>query len=720
MAFVVGSLAAALLFAPNILGGSAARLAEQALDRKWDGRVEIGSMDLAWTQPQTFRGLKLFDPAGEEVLRGNLTLPGFLKWDSSEGIFHASFDVLELNVRRDMEGVSGLARAVGRGQVPWPQAPLDWSLAEFRAGDGLAQGRPYELAWNLGLGQWRDERRPGYLLRVHGVRGHISHGAHGKTVLTASGEVSLGGLEGHFDVLWERAQDGELSGHLIAEGLPSGVLAELAQGLAELPMWCGMSVDLKLLLGKRALEEAQQEPVAGAGLALLVELENEHTQGRLLGRWVDGTLRSGEGGLATFEAQLSGEVCKQLGARGLPEFLVLEPGEGLTWRWSARDFAWPLGGGALAAPAVYTLEGQVLGELALANASGQVLARLADGRFELTKAEQSPGLLKTSMILREASQDSERPGARVEYSLRAESGGGWPWAGPDVSYSLDSYGMSGATLDTVLGLDGLLLEILGEDVEGHASGSLRALRPKPHRFSLAGADGLLLEGLEFEGGRLRFAQGESRRLELPLGPRLAEVLLQPALPMLATIEPLANVLRVEATDLELAWADGRAYLTAGELVLDPGEVKVRLHPGLAGLFEAEPDPVAVPIVLLPVRLRVEGSLLRYVELTLPLAGEECDLLGTFDRSNQRLAFTTEASLSVAAHKLALPEAARSVLAGSAYIMEMTIGGTLSEPSLNFSAEVVGEFMNGGLQQLLSGTPISLLKSAVQSLVESDD
>jgi hypothetical protein len=718
-AFITGSLAAALLFAPNILGGSAARFIENALGRKWDGRLEIANVDLSWTGTQSVRGLQLFDPEGEEVMRGLVTLPGVLKWDSSEGQFLTSIDLEELNVHRDLDGVSGLARAVGRGQVPWPQAPLDWSVANFRGRDGLAQRRSYELAWHLALGQWRDDRRPDFLMRVHGARGKLVHTALGGTVLTATGQVSLGGLEGEFNVLCQRAADGAWTGHVQAEGLPSQVLEELAEGLADLPVWCGESVDLSVFLGEQALRGADQEPVLGEGTPVLVQLNSEHAQGRVLGLWSEGQLLAGDGGMATFEARLPGELCSQFGSRALPAALALDPGEELNWRWVARDYALPLWGAGATTPASYTVEGQVLGELTLADANGEPLARLAQGSFKLLKSSTSRPELHTSAILRPIQHTPEQPGARVEYKLRAESEVDWPWAGSEVSYAADGYGLTGSTLDAVLGLDGLLDELLGEGVEGHAAGDLRSSTSRPHRVSLGNTEGVLLEGLEFQDGRLHYARGETRQLELPLGPNLARVLVQPAVPLLATLEPISGRLRLEATDLELAWVDGGAYLVAGELVLDPGEVNVRLHPGLAGLFEAEPEPGPMPLVLLPVRVSAEGSLLRYSELTLPLAGEECDLVGTFDRDTGRLAFMTEASLLVAAHKLALPMGARSVLTDSAYILEMTISGTLGEPSLNFSAEVVGQFMNGGIQQLLRGTPISLLNGAVQSLIEND-
>lgn len=720
MAFIVGSVTAALLFAPNILGGSAARLIEKALGRKWDGHLEITSMELAWTQPQTLGGVRLFDPDGEEVLRGSLTLPGFLNWERNEGRFTADFDLAEVNVHRDLDGVSGLARAVGRGEVPWPLAPLGWEVAEFRGQDGLEQNRPYELNWNLALGQWSDDRRPDFLLGVHGVQGKVVHSAAGETVLTAAGQVSLDGLEGDFDVLWQRAPDGRVSGHLTGKEVPSDVLEELLSGLVDLPVWCGESVDLSLLLGERILLAAEQEVAPGEGVALLVELNSEHAQGRLLGRWSKGQVLAGKAGLATFEAQLPGELCSRFGAQALPGYLALEPGEPLRWRWSAREFSWPLWDADPGAQSNYTVEGQVLGELTLADGAGQGLARLADGRFELTKSGSTLAELSTSVILRSTAADASQPGARVEYGLRSDLEGAWPWAGEQVSYALDGFGLRGETLDEVLGLKGLLAEVFGEELEAHLSGKLRGGDSEPHSLSLANGDGLLIDGLEFQDGRLRFAKGETREVELPLGPQLGRVFLQPALPLLVTLEPISKILRLEATDLELAWRDGRAYMTAGELVFDPGEVDALLHPGLAGLFEAQPRPGPAALILLPVRVRAEGSLLRYSELTLPLAGEECDLVGTYDRDTGLLSFSTEATLLVAAHKLSLPEGARSVLGGSGYMMEMAIGGTLGEPTLNFSAEVVGELVNGGMQQLLRGTPISLFNGAVQSLIEKDD
>ncbi len=71
-------LLAAILISPTLLAGPAARLLERRFGLARDGRLEIGSLELAWFGPQSARDVRLLDPSGEGVLDASVELPSLL------------------------------------------------------------------------------------------------------------------------------------------------------------------------------------------------------------------------------------------------------------------------------------------------------------------------------------------------------------------------------------------------------------------------------------------------------------------------------------------------------------------------------------------------------------------------------------------------------------------------------------------------------------------
>jgi hypothetical protein len=79
-AFVFGAILAVALFAPQLLGGWAARGAETWLSQMVDGRVTVGGAELSWSDGTRLREVVLVDEADKELLRGTLRGPSLAEF----------------------------------------------------------------------------------------------------------------------------------------------------------------------------------------------------------------------------------------------------------------------------------------------------------------------------------------------------------------------------------------------------------------------------------------------------------------------------------------------------------------------------------------------------------------------------------------------------------------------------------------------------------------
>ena len=709
-------MVAALIFAPSLLGGSAARLLAQALGEDLDGRIELDSVDLAWDRSQVLRGLRLYDPDGVEILAGSVSVPGLLHWDHPVGPLSIGLEISEIELRRDVDGVTGLARALGSGGVPWPAASLTGDFGGLSLEEGLEQDRPYILDWNVDRMRITDDRRPDFVLRAEGLEGSVRYSARGAIEIRAAGAVRLDDVEGRFRLHWTQSPDGVRQGHFEATDIPSRAARELSAGLLDLPMWCGERLSCTLDQSGADDDDADR-----------VQLDVQGQAGKLTyeGILKAGRLELGPEGSLKLESRLS-QACVDTMGQG---WLALRPLGAVTWSAEATEFSWPSpwGDDQGGAPS-YRWQGQVHGELGLQGADDRLAVRLSDANFALertpseTLAFHATGGLREGTASDPALEASDALGAQFSLDLEGASGPALPIGRAGDHYVFKGEGLPAAIVDALVDGNGLLTEALGGNVDLGLSGPAFEARDSVHMLELDSPN-LVLIDTPVQDGIVSLNTQPERPIQVPLSLRICEAILGPALPILQAIEPVGDSLRIMADDLQLELDQGVLRYHSGELHLDPDEFVARLHPGLGGLFGPEEDQAVRSMRLLPVRIRFDGDILHYLDLDLTLAGEDCDLSGgSFDRARMEVNFPLNATLRVAAHKLQLPSDARAVLEDSDYTVDMQIVGPLGKPDLRFSAEVIADLMNGGVRQLLNDAPLGLdlLENWLGNLLRAGD
>ena len=701
-AFALGSVLAALLFAPSLLGGSAARFLEGALGKDLFGHLELERVNLAWNEYQEIEGLRLYDNAGVQVMAGRVILPGILNWNADDAPLPVRMELSDLLIHRDETGMSGLELALGTEDGSWPEEELDLEFGEFRSELGLDQEFPYDLEIDVDQIRFLDDLRPDFLLRLHSVRARALRRRGGRVEVRVTGLASLDGVEGPFEVEWER-EPGELgSGKLLGNSIPSGALAELDMGLCHLPLLCGDRLELQAELaldagGDQRLSGTLEGDSGGAGFDLA---------------WDEDCLELDEEGRLGLHSSRVGDWLEQA---GLSAAGIQTVAQGAVWTAEASELDWSVDWFADSDddPArTVQLEGSLAQPL---------LFGASDG---LDSADPF-GMVWSEVRLQ---LDRDTGGQRVflaegkcgegELRLRVEGPAGecLPLSGGADRYEFSGSGLSGANLDVWLGAGGLIDELSTGPMSMVLSGPAGDLPGGQHMLHLRGND-LKLPPLGIRDGVVSMTTPEEQWAVLPMGPRACAGVLQPALPLLHQVDPVGPLLQVRAKELEFRLEDGRLRYLAGELELAPGELRFALHPGFGQLFEAEPSMDLEPMTLLPIRLRIEGNMLRYLDLDLPLAEEDCDLSGGMILLDSgRLDFSIRATLQVAAHQLQLPESARALIADSDYVVEMQIVGPLTEPDLKFSAGALAEFMNGGVRSLLKDMPLPMVKSGMERLL----
>lgn len=711
LAFALGSVLAALLFAPSLLGGAAARFLEGALGQDLFGRLELERVNLAWNEYQEIEGLRLYDNAGVQVMAGRVILPGILHWDADDAPLPVRMELSDLLVHRDTTGTSGLALALGTENGAWPGEELDLEFGEFRSERKLDQEFPYDLEIDIDQIRFLDDRRPDFLLRLHSVRARLLRRRGGRVEVRVTGLANLDGVEGPFEVEWER-EPGELGlGRILANRIPSGALAELDEGLCHLPLLCGARLELQAELGL--------DPSGGQRLSGSVQGDGGGAVFDLA--WDGDSLGLDGGGRLELNSSQAGNWIERA---GLASAGIRSVGPDSSWSAKATELDWSVGWltDADDDPArTMDFEGS-LGEPLLFGDSD-----LTAGSDSAAPGEppSSAGLTWSEVQLR---LDQDTGGRRVftaegrcgegELRLRIEGPAGdcLSLCGDRDSYELSGSGLSGVELDGWLGAGGLIDELSTGPMTIVLSGPAGDLQSGTHVLHLSGGI-LKLPPLGIREGVVSMTTPDEQWAVLPMGPQVCSGILQPALPLLHRVEPVGPLLQVRAKELKFRVDGGRLRYRSGELELAPGELKVALHPGFAALFEAEPSPDPEPMALLPIRLRIEGDTLRYLDLDLPLAEEDCDLSGGMVQlDSARLDFDIRATLQVAAHQLQLPESARVLIAESDYIVEMQIVGPLTGPDLKFSAGALAEFMNGGVRSVLKDMPLPMLQSGMERLL----
>lgn len=647
LAFALGMpLALLLVFvlaAPLLLAGAAARAVEDAFAAQHLGRLELGDVDLSWTQPQSVSGGRLLDPEGDTVASFSVDLPSLLdlarRGGRKLGRVRAE---LTADLIADDAGTTNLQRALtprdrattaGAGAGTGDREPRD----ESAPGELLSE---LELDLELILRRlsWSDPETRALgqevALRDVQLRGSLTPGQ--PLELDLKGRVSArtdGALKLHATLTELAGPAPSLVLECDVRSFPTG----LVDGLA------GLGGELQGLLGPSLDLHASGRGTAAGG-AFELRLESAAARVELATLLDDGRLG------------ITGDVSLDLPAARLDEWIAPSlPASLRVERVSSDAFAagLELGVAEFGAWLADTAAPFPAAELAVRD------LQLGDWRVAST---QAGGAEHTWTGLRAAAElDAQRSGSITLSSADADPlelalQFGPAADGPDLESSgfephgadLHVPGVPTALLDQLAGLDGQLVRLIGTHLDLHAAlpesppesagpptrGSLNLSSPQLDLVLNASyADGLLVLAPEGEAPALRYRAPERllsefapeldsaqllgdlslelESLELPLGPWLAGDLtpaelvrgartklavrlgalefthvLSDGSPMPVTLEPLV-------LDLQLADAAARVDL-AGGLQDSDGVLSVQLAAAdLTGLLA---EPALLPVV----------------------------------------------------------------------------------------------------------------------------
>lgn len=110
LALAAGASAALLLFGPSVLGGLAREGVVDWFNSTHDGSLEIEEYHMALFSDQELLGVRLIDPAGQQVLTCDVTFPGWLSFDTSNT--NVVTLKLDAEILVDPNGVSNIDRAL--------------------------------------------------------------------------------------------------------------------------------------------------------------------------------------------------------------------------------------------------------------------------------------------------------------------------------------------------------------------------------------------------------------------------------------------------------------------------------------------------------------------------------------------------------------------------------------------------------------------------------
>ncbi len=286
--------------APTLLSGYAAGLVERAFARRFQGRLEVGGLDLAWTGRQRLREARLTDPEGSEVARVSAELPGLLAIARGRG---KRLGTIRASARAQIvagdDGRTNLDRALAprgeKGERPRPERPepgssqaleelaleldLALELLRFEDANTRAVGAPFELSDAV----------------VHlsvAPGGSLSARAEGAMSGAAGGTLRLSAEIEHAFAPASDPAPPRLQADVHVAGLPAALLDNLARQGGLLTELLGQSVTIDL--------RASGTPQEGE---LELELSAERARVDLSAALSGGVLRAGEG--AALEVSLA-------------------------------------------------------------------------------------------------------------------------------------------------------------------------------------------------------------------------------------------------------------------------------------------------------------------------------------------------------------------------------------------------------------------------------
>jgi hypothetical protein len=683
-AFLFGAVVAALLFAPMLLGGPAARLLEGVLNERIAGSVAVERLDLYWTRRQLVV-LELHDPEGVEVGEFEVSLPGLM---TMLGLEEEQWSVLvqagRVEVTFDGEGGSSWSRAVAS---PETGGGGGLQFGRFDSRDGYRTSFPYQSMVHVDqLVMEGIDEVPVTLERCVLHTSYDPDGGH--ATLTFQAAVVRGvqpagrlGMTSAFAAprsrqagsgsAWRGAEAVNVEASV--EGLDTGLLDRL--GWLPWGELFGPTLD-------GALSIVDQDE----GRVVLADLNG----GRVLvdALW-EGRLLIGRGGEVAANLQIPLAWMEAALWPHLPVRTGIAPTRE-PWNLSVSGLQLPVGEFGAPWPARDAVLAGLRGEFSLrtdedlrlvSDGPVETVLELAAPRFTLALTDQAPQLGVQS--------------ANQERSLDALIGGHGDLARTldDRRYDLDltTAGLGVRLLDHLRGGDGLLPAFFHP-----ATTALRVERSGGvQRLVLEDSGGSLLAGQLVDG---HLVGGENDRAELQLDLERPEVaaFVGKLLPWFEDLRPGPGTSEAKLilTDYRLP-IRGDLSLSTATLRLRLGEVRYELAPGLhTALTDGSEERGEVALHLPDFRMRLDRQRVTFQELVIaPSAEEEIDFVGELDLVTESINLDCELPVHIAFDSEPLPGAEGALVA-------VRLTDTWRDPKKRPDTEAMNQFIT--LIQALGG------------------
>jgi hypothetical protein len=303
-AFAIGSLIVFVLLLPTMVGGLVKSGATSTFAESYRGSIVVGEAHLAWFQEQRLTGIVLRDPEGHDVASASAVLPSLMALIQSgkTKIGRVELEV-DAELVQDDHGITNLQRALeprpgakstkvktstepGFDALAWlaeldldlvvKSQKLSWSDADTRR-----LGIPFEVR-DLAL---EAKARPGAPITMH-VAGRVVSEQPGALRIDATvhGPITSGKA-------WPF---GKIDAQVEVDGFSSAMIDGIA----------GLQGNLKEVLGNHFALRLNATGVTPDAGDVELSLNAEHASIAVVGRFVDGVLRSTEkpGLVASFPA----------------------------------------------------------------------------------------------------------------------------------------------------------------------------------------------------------------------------------------------------------------------------------------------------------------------------------------------------------------------------------------------------------------------------------
>ncbi|TDJ75658.1 MAG: hypothetical protein E2O39_04005 [Planctomycetota bacterium] len=714
VAFLVGSLTAAILFAPQLLGDLVAAGLERAVNREIDGELRIDTLELAWTDRQRADVL-LLDPAGREVLVVAAELPSLfslLGIDESSARFDLHVHRAEIVVGDD--GITNLERSLARDG-----AKLDYEgwTTDFRWDRSGLNGAPFRLRLHGDELTWEDRRFPGPVARFENLELTIASERSRSLLLTGSVELP-GEPAGRvaFHCVLDRAAGRGWSGidaELHGSALPTAALDLVAGAGGRLLAALGPAIDVELEVSGDMDEGAPLLARVGhaGGGDMEVNLAGRLRRGVLTAEADDAGLRAH---LAVPE-----RLCEDLLLPLLPAGVELRREDpSAVWTVTARRFAIPL-------PIVsegpfiegFAVDAKLLPgtDLRLVEAGG-AYTELQNLGARLSIAPDTLPTLELHADVLVADGDGQRP-SRAFVALE-----GWAFldslvaspAAPGrqpstMAIEVEAPVLPARLFDLFLGRAGLFEEAFGPAL--HLSLRLPARNAEGASLDLV----VVSPQASFQwhgvvaGGLVTSGPG-GLRARVPLGTELGRLVAERFVPWLRPVTGAGGDAMAEliVDDLVVSTWDEPATIS-GRARLDFERLEYRYAGGLESLVEgssarARTDPPE------PVAFTIAAGTVTYDGVAVALGGRPCTVSGTLDLATDRIDLEILAPMGIFARGIGLDPAVADVLDPGLEV-PIQISGTAAEPRVSIGMQAFTSLLRGGLEGLLGSTGGRLLRHA---------